>query len=49
MTLAADPADPLGARITSDLMLGGTITQVSAKLCGGEDVTGRLQVQASGW
>jgi serine protease Do len=44
VTVAADPNDPFGARINSDLMLGATITALSAKLCGASDITGQIQM-----
>jgi S1-C subfamily serine protease len=45
VTIAADPTDPFGARITSDLMLGATVTAIKAKVCGAEDVAGQMQMQ----
>lgn len=45
VTVAADPDDPFGARITSDLMLGATITQIRARVCGAGDVAGQMQMQ----
>jgi S1-C subfamily serine protease len=44
VTVAADPNDPFGARITSDLMLGATVTGISAKICGAGDITGQVQM-----
>jgi hypothetical protein len=44
VTVAADPNDPFGARINSDLMLGATVTGLSAKVCGVGDISGQLQM-----
>ena len=45
VTVAADPDDPFGSRITSDLMLGATIVGLNAKLCGTSDVAGRVEMR----
>jgi S1-C subfamily serine protease len=42
--VAADPNDPFGERINSDLMLGATVTGLSAKVCGTGDITGQVQM-----
>jgi S1-C subfamily serine protease len=45
LAIAADPVDPFGARVTSDLMVGATITGLKGTLCGGDLVTGQVQMQ----
>jgi S1-C subfamily serine protease len=44
VTVAADPNDPFGDHISSDLMLGATMTGISAKICGADEVTGQIQM-----
>lgn len=45
LAIAADPVDPFGARISSDLLVGATITGLAGKFCGSDLVTGQLQMQ----